>query len=210
MSKLLSKLINGSTGDSGSSSSSGPPPSHHLIVRPSPHDSKLMLVHSVDQNPEQAAPLYYITGSAEKQQLLHAGPAPPHPGSVVGSYTSSTWGLASTKISLRGQDLGVRARDLGSAWAVQSSQWGRLEWKPHPLTGTGLYLHDEDRGVKVAAFKSNGLAKAGEKQLLVFVPCDFYLVEMILLTALAAKQLKRSSDEAMGELAGAGAEAAVA
>ncbi|KAI9158871.1 hypothetical protein HJFPF1_06871 [Paramyrothecium foliicola] len=191
MSKYINKLLNGASALSGDGSTT-----HHFILRPAPKDSHLTLVQTVAQAPGQP-PVYTVRDDGSTKTLYVGGPHQPN---FVGDMSESTMGMTQ-RLSLRGHQLTVRTSKSDTKYIVESQQYGRLEWKPNSL-GLGLYLHDQN-GNKVAAYKSNGLKNLGEKQVLVFVPCDGYYLEMIVLTAIAAKQLDRNVEEVVGEIAGA-------
>jgi hypothetical protein len=194
MSKLVSKLLNGaSVSDNGD----GPPATHHFILRPNLQNSDVTDARPIDQPPESPAIYTIMNGKSNKQ--FYRGE--PHPANAIGNCESVKMGLA-MEIAHRGQPITVRTSASSTKYIVQSPNYGRLEWKPHPVTRTGLYLHDA-AGRKVAAFKSNGVMNLKQKQLLVFIPCDGYYLEMVLMTALAAKALDKTVEEIALEAVGA-------
>ena len=73
----------------------------------------------------------------------------------------------------------------------------KMKWKADELTGSTLILRDSAGG-KLAKLKSIGFC--GERQLEILVPCDEYFIELALLSGIAAKIVKKGTDEAAAEI----------
>lgn len=80
---------------------------------------------------------------------------------------------------------------------------GTLKWSPSQLTCNGLELIDS-AGRKVAKFKSSGISGfGGTKELEILVPCDELLVDLIVLSGMAIRALRKGENEAAAEIIGA-------
>jgi hypothetical protein len=194
MSKFVSKLLHGASAFDKDNETSA---TYHFILRPNSENSDITNVYSIDQPPESAA--IYTIMSGQSSQHFYRGD--PHPQNSIAQCTSAKMGLVQNA-HLRGQQISIRTSAVRTKYIVQSPTYGRLEWKPNPITGTGLYLYNTS-GERLAAFKSNGLMNYQQKQLLVFVPCGGDYIEMILVTACAAKILDRTVTEIIMEIVGA-------
>jgi uncharacterized membrane protein len=79
---------------------------------------------------------------------------------------------------------------------------GKFKWKLNQYTGTGFELYDR-QGNKVAKYGNAGLMNFGEKQVSIYVPGDGFFTAMVVLSAVASKELAKVIDEVVGEVAGA-------
>ncbi|KAI8412219.1 hypothetical protein FOFC_08849 [Fusarium oxysporum] len=111
----------------------------------------------------------------------------------MGECKAAFMGL-SMSLSLRGSQFFIRNSTTGTKFIVEFPSYGRLVWKGDSLLGSGLSLYKAS-GKKVATIKSGGILNYREKQLLLFVPCDVYYVEMVSLTAIAAMKLDKRADD---------------
>ncbi|RKL21760.1 hypothetical protein BFJ68_g2072 [Fusarium oxysporum] len=186
MNELANKLLYYT---SSSTSSTQPNPTHHFILRQSSQDSDTTNVSPIDQ-PQDGLAVYTIQTS-KKTIILYRGE--PNPQQVVGECKAAFMGL-SMHLSLRGSQFSIRNSTTGTKFIVESPSYGRLVWKGDSLLGSGLSLY-KTSGEKVATIKSGGILNYREKQLLLFVPCDVYYVEMVLLTAIAAMKLDKRADD---------------
>jgi hypothetical protein len=180
MNELANKLLHYT---SSLTSDTQPNPTHHFIVRQSSEDSDTTNVTPIDQ-PQDGLAVYTIQRS-KKTIILYHGEL--NPQKVVGECKTAFMGL-SMNLSLRGSQFFIRNSTTGTKFIVESPSYGRLVWKGDSLLGSGLSLYKAS-GKKVATIKSGGILNYREKQLLVFVPCDVYYIEMVLLTAIAAMKL---------------------
>ncbi|WZH50280.1 hypothetical protein QYS62_011524 [Fusarium acuminatum] len=186
MNELANKLLHGT---SSLTSGTQPNSTHHFILRQSSQGSDITNVSPIDQ-PNDGLAVYTIQTS-KKTIILYRGEL--NPQHVVGECKAAFMGL-SMNLSLRGSQFSIRNSTTGTRFVVESPSYGRLVWKGDSLLGSGLSLYKVS-GEKVATIKSSGILNYREKQLLVFVPCDGYYVEMVLLTAVAAMKLDKRADD---------------
>ncbi|SPJ93251.1 uncharacterized protein FTOL_13857 [Fusarium torulosum] len=177
-------------------SSAQPNLTHHLILRQTSQDSNITNVSPIDQ--PQDAPAVYTIQTSKKTIILYRGDT--NPQQIVGECKAAFMGL-SMNLSLRGSHFSIRNSTTGTKFIVEPPSYGRLEWKGDSLLGSGLSLYKAS-GEKVATIKSGGILNHREKQLLVFVPCDGYYIEMVLLTAIAAIKLDKRADDIAFKLLG--------
>ncbi|KAF4442632.1 hypothetical protein F53441_11673 [Fusarium austroafricanum] len=195
MDKLLNKVLYGSSGPQGSSSNNG---SQTLTVRPHPEDDNLLFIVPAGAS-KQAPPLYAIYKRPSSCSLiLHRGP--PAPETQIGMAKMH---VSSSKIdlSLFNQQMLIKNNSMSGSWSFQT-HIGKFKWKPNELTGTGFYLHDPN-GTKVAKYGSAGMARFGEKTMSIYVQGDEWFMTMVLLSAVAAKELGKIINEVVGEVIGA-------
>jgi hypothetical protein len=164
-------------------------PTHHFILRQSSQHSDTTNVSPIDQ-PQDGLAVYTIQTS-KKTIILYRGE--PNPQQVVGECKVAFMGL-SMNLSLRGSQFFIRNSTTGTKFIVESPSYGQLAWRGESLLGSGLSLYKAS-GEKVATIKSGGILNYHEEQLLLFVPCDVYYVEMVLLTAIAAMKLDKRADD---------------
>ena len=77
----------------------------------------------------------------------------------------------------------------------------KFKWKVNQYTGTGFELYDR-QGNKIAKYGNAGLMSFGEKQLSIYAPGDEFFTAMVLLSAVASKELAKVIEEVVGEVAG--------
>jgi hypothetical protein len=174
---------------SSSGGSGGPAAAHHFILRQISQDESITDVFPNDHAHDTSA-MYSIESRKKKITVYRGEVNPQH---IVGECKTAFMGL-SMDLSLRGQQFSIRNSMTGTKFVVESPSYGRLEWKGDSLLGSGLSLY-KGSGEKIATVKSGGILNHREKQLLVFVPCDGYYAEMVLLTAVAALKLDKRADE---------------
>ncbi|KAH7235476.1 hypothetical protein BKA59DRAFT_484808 [Fusarium tricinctum] len=193
MNELTNKLFGGT---SYLASSTKLETTHHLILRRSSQDSQITDVSSINQ-PQNAMAVYTIQ-TTKKTIILYRGE--PNPQHKVGECKTAFMGL-SMDVTLYDSRFSIRNSTTATKFIVQSPNYGRLEWKGDSLLGSGLSLYNAS-DEKVATIKSGGIMNHSEKQLLVFVHCDEYFLEMVLLTAVAAMKLDKRADEIAYKLLG--------
>ncbi|KEY69909.1 hypothetical protein S7711_09009 [Stachybotrys chartarum IBT 7711] len=180
MSGLVSKLLSGPLA-SLSGSHGGHTPAHQFVARPSPHYSEHLVIHPAGYAVE-APPLYtIIVNTASKPNILvyHGDPAP------VNCVADATISSLSSKIqcNLRGQPFLLRVSTLSDKFTVESPAYGRLKWKTNDFSSALTLLNQA--GSRIAEYKSD--RAQGGKILSIYEPCDARFVELLALTAIAAK-----------------------
>lgn len=103
----------------------------------------------------------------------------------------------------RGQTATLKENSLSGNFTL-ASPLGKFKWTVNPITGTGLELKD-GTGMKLASLKSAGFPGSGERKLELFVSCDDMFLELIVLSAMTAKNSQKETNEAIGEVVGAAA-----
>ncbi|KAF7558074.1 hypothetical protein G7046_g5877 [Stylonectria norvegica] len=166
-------------------------------IRPSPQDGKLQLVHTTG-SPVGDPPLYCIAVSDKRPNIVFYRGIP-GPSNAIAHGDLHLLSSSTSTLSLRGQTFAMKMSQLSESISFEYQQMGRLKWKPSAMTGTSLELYDKS-GLKLAKFGSSGILKFGEKKLEMFVPCDGQFVELVVFSALAARELKKASDEVASEV----------
>ncbi|CAG7559512.1 unnamed protein product [Fusarium equiseti] len=176
MRELLNKVLYGSSNPQGVSANDG---SQSLLIRPHPNNEDILLV-TLTGFPKDAPPLYTISKRPTNPSfLLHRGP--PAPENIIAT--------ASMHISTSTVDMSVYNQPMVQV-ETESVHWIRV------------WLHD-GQGKKIAKYGSAGLMNFGEKQVSVYVPGDEFSTVMVLLSAIASKELAGVIDEVVGEVTGA-------
>jgi len=186
MNELANKLFRGT---SYLASSTKLEITRNLILRQSSQGPQIISVFSVDQ-PQDTIAVYTIQ-TTNKTLILYRGEPNPH--HKVGECKNAFMGL-SMDVTLHDSQFSIRNSTTATKFVFQSPSNGRLEWKGDSLLGSGLSLYNAS-GEKIATIKSGGIMNHREKQLLVFVHCDGYFFEMVLLTAVAGMKLDKRADE---------------
>jgi hypothetical protein len=124
----------------------------------------------------------------------------PDPKSTVGDAHFHSHS-STTDLMLHGQPMRMKMNQITGTFTIRHPIMGDLKWKAHDLTGSSLELRDGG-GRKLARLKSGGLRKSGKK-FEILVPCQDSFVELVLLSGMAAKAVKKATDEALAEVLGA-------
>lgn len=90
----------------------------------------------------------------------------------------------------------MKQSQMSGDFSIESTPMGKLKWGANKMTGTGLELRDSV-GNKVAQIKSGG--KEG-KRLEILVPWSEQLVDLVVLSGMAAKAMNKKTMEAMSEV----------
>ncbi|KAK3190661.1 hypothetical protein K4F52_003352 [Lecanicillium sp. MT-2017a] len=170
---------------------------HTLEIRKSQADpAQLVFIHAAGA-PENSDPLWSILNkkAGNPDILIYKGSSHPHNVFGDGSFSSFS---GSAKLKMRGVPIKVKASSLGEGYNVESQQLGKMKWKPNPMTGMGLQLHDSS-GTMIAKIKSSGLGM-GPKSLVVYVQADEFLMDLIVFTAMAVKTIKKTEEEVASEV----------
>jgi hypothetical protein len=91
---------------------------------------------------------------------------------------------------------------MSGKFSLQCPQIGKLKWKLSQSGGGSMKLVDGS-GRNLAQLKSSGIFGMGEKKLEIFVPCDGFLIDLMVLSVMVAKLQKKETDEGIGEILGA-------
>ncbi|CAF3578060.1 unnamed protein product [Fusarium graminearum] len=195
MRELLNKVLYGSSSPQGVSSNDG---SQSLVVRPHPNDDNLLIITPAG-SPKDAPPLYTISKRLSNPNfILHRGfPAPENAVAVASMHISTS----TVDLSVYNQPMVIKNSSMTGSWSFDTHM-GKFKWKVNQYTGTGFELYDR-QGNKIAKYGNAGLMNFGEKQLSIYVPGDEFFIAMVLLSAVASKELAKIIEEVVGEVAGA-------
>lgn len=195
MRELLGKILYGSPSPQGTSPNNG---SQTLLIRPSPSNENLLLIIPTG-SPKDAPPLYTISKRLTNPNfVLHRGlPAPENTIATASMHISTS----TVDMSVYNQPMVIKYNSMTGSWSFDTNL-GKFKWKLNPYTGTGFELHDQP-GNKIAKYGSAGLMNFGEKQVTLYVPGDEFFTVMVVLSAVASKDLIEVIDEVVGEVAGA-------
>lgn len=196
MRNLLHQLVSGSSEGSNKSDSRG----QVLTIRQSPTVPDQTVIHP-DGYPADAPPLYCISTSASKitQMVITRGFPDPN--------NTNTIGFANVHLTrpidlyLHGRPMSMKMSSMSGNFSL-SSPSGQFKWKPSQMSGSSLYLYDH-AGLKLAKYGSSGFPGFSEKQLELYVPCDEYFVELVILSAVVAKDVSKAIEEGVAEAVGA-------
>ncbi|KAK7408715.1 hypothetical protein QQX98_009131 [Neonectria punicea] len=177
------------------------PGSQVLHIRPSPHDSKLLVVHPVGY-PKDAPPMYSIKVSQSSKPNVVVSRGLMSPQSTVGHAIFHMFFSTTSELSVRGQPIPLKASHFSGKFTMDVPGIGRFKWKPNQLTGTSFELYD-GAGMKLAKLGSAGLLAFGEKKLELMVPCDDFFLDLVLLSAMSVKEMSKIATEAVGEASSA-------
>ncbi|KAF2802324.1 uncharacterized protein BDZ99DRAFT_349450, partial [Mytilinidion resinicola] len=171
-------------------------PSRVLSVRTSPKDANITLIHHAGD--PISAPLLYsiVTLEGTKRNLLvYRGIPHPHPSSMIGNANFHSL-TSTTDLNLRGEPIRMKMSQLSGDFNLEHYPFGKLKWKVSKMTGSGFELCTGS-GSKLARLKSAGIPGLGEKRLEVLVACDERFVELVVLSAMAAKAVSKTQIEAV-------------
>ncbi|KAF4995400.1 hypothetical protein FGRMN_5184 [Fusarium graminum] len=195
MKELLNQLLYGSSGPQGVPSNDG---TQVFAVRPHPKDNNLLLIVPAG-TPKEAPPLYTIQKRPGSSSLtLHHGY--PTPNNTMGTATMHL-STSTIDLSVYNQFMVIKNSSMTGSWSIQTNM-GKFKWKVNQFMGTGFELYDQ-MGSKVAKYGSAGLARFGEKQMNIYIPGDEFFTIIVLLSAVASKELAKIINEVVGEVAGA-------
>lgn len=168
-----------------------------LIEKSKSDPAQLSFIYDANYGPNSRPVWSIINNKAGNPDvLIYQGES--HPNNVFGDSKISSLSGSAT-LSLRGIPVKLKKSSMSDSYSVETQQHGKMKWKPNPMTGSGLQLHDSS-GMLVAKFQSPGFASSGPKQLLVFVPADEFMMDLIVLSGMTIKLLKRQENEAAGEI----------
>ncbi|KAF5679765.1 hypothetical protein FHETE_656 [Fusarium heterosporum] len=195
MKELLNKLLYGSSGPQGAPTNDG---TQVFAVWPHSKDNNILSIVPAGTSKE-APPLYTIhkRPSSSSFTLHHGYPAP---NNIMGTATMHL-STSTVDLSVYNQPMVIKNSSMTGSWSIQTNM-GKFKWKVNQLTGTGFELYDQI-GNKVAKYGSAGLARFGEKQMNIYIPGDEFFTIMVLLSAVASKELAKIISEVVGEVAGA-------
>lgn len=186
ISRLLSTLS--------SSQSEANPPTHAFLIRTSPRDSSLITLYAAGC-PTDAPPVLFIqrTKATKGNLLLFKG----LPGTSVALGDASFHYFTSTSdLRVRGQSIRLKKSELTGDLSMTCPPMGKLKWKVKKLTGSLMVLCGSN-GDRLAEFKPTGKFGFGDDMLLdILVPGDEFFVELVVLSAMAARALSRAENEA--------------
>ena len=185
MNRLLSHLF------AGTALKQAPTGSRNFNLVPSPQNANILVVHDVNIS-RDAAPLYSIvlSQSTKPNISLHKGQVDPR--TTIGTATFHSFSY-STDMSLYGRSIPLKMNQLTGNFSLRGPPIGGMKWKYDDLTSRSLVMRD-NLGNKLAKLKSIGFS--GERQLEILVPCDEFLVELMMLSGIAAKMVSKKVNEA--------------
>jgi hypothetical protein len=179
-----------------------------LTFRPSPTDKNTTLVECAGGYGDTTI-LYSITTSMSSKPHINvsrvgtANSYLPQP-VAIGSATFHTFS-SSIDLSVQGQNMPMKSShsSLSGAYSLTCPSIGKLQWGGSGVSST-LELVDTSRGCKLARYKKLGsdFLEAGSSMVLeVLVPCTDFVLDLIVVSALAAKKAKSGESEAALEVA---------
>ncbi|KAH8684125.1 hypothetical protein BGZ61DRAFT_455659 [Ilyonectria robusta] len=176
------------------------PGSQVFLLRKSPNDPKLLVIHP-DGYPMSAPPLYSVRVTSKKPNVtLSRGYMSPE--NIIGYATVHAFS-STNELSLRGQPMSMKQSMFGDKYSFTVPHMGNFKWKPSMFSGSHeLY---DGSGQKLAKLGSGGLFSS-EKKLELMVPGDDFFMDLVVLTAIAAKEITKLGEkvgEAGAEVAGA-------
>lgn len=166
-------------------------------LRPSRRDSNLTIVRPAGY-PADAPPLFSVRTSktSKPNVVLYRGVA--GPASSIGNARFHALS-STTDLSLRGQKIDMKMIQMSGNFSLECPRMGKLKWKLDQLTGSALELCG-DSGRRLAQLKSAGFPGAAKKKLEIFVPCDDFFLDLVVLSAVVAKALTKAMTEAVFEV----------
>jgi hypothetical protein len=168
------------------------------MIRPHPRDGNLLFVTPVGAH-KDAPPLYTISKNPSNPTFVtYRGPLASENTVAMASLHLST---SKVDLSVCGQSLTIKNNPLSGSWSFETYM-GKFKWKVNQLTETGFELHNQ-MGRKVAKYGSAGLTRLTEKQLAIYEPGNEFFIVMVLLSAVASKELAKIIDGVVGEVVGA-------
>ncbi|CAM1501209.1 Fc.00g103710.m01.CDS01 [Cosmosporella sp. VM-42] len=195
MKDLINRFLSGSS----QGQASPTPGSQVFTISASSKDPSLRVLHPAGY-PKDAPPLYSVSNLRHltPNMVLSRG-IPDHSNAVA----FANFHLSSpTDLTVHGQHIPMKMSQMSGSFTINYPPIGKLKWKPNPLTGSSFELFDS-AGLKLAKLGSAGFPNLGDKKLQIFVACDGFLQELIILSALTAKDLTSTVNEAAGEVASA-------
>ena len=187
---LISQLISGR-----SSSQSGATPSVlAFLIRSSSRDPGLTTLHAAGY-PKDAPPVLSVQSTNESKINLLLFKGLPGTSLALGD-TSSHHFTSTTDLRVRGQSIRLKKSELTGDFSMTCPPLGKLKWKVSKLTGSPMVLCGTV-GDRLAEIKSTGKFRfRGDKLLEISVPCDEFFVELVVLSAIAAKALSKAENKA--------------
>lgn len=173
-------------------------PTTTLTLRSHFSNPGLTTVHLASSG-DHGPPQYSIQVSEKPQPniVIYAGTASPESGIGHASINLLTGSIA---LSLRGHDITMKTNNFtGADFKFSAPTFGELKWSLNQWTGSGLELYD-GAGRKLAKLKSSGTPGLGGKKLEVLLPGSESLVELMILSGMAAQTQIKASNEMAGEL----------
>ena len=145
---------------------------------------RLTKIHPAGAPPE-SPPVYSFTGSESTtpNTVLYWGMPTPH--GIIGEGTFSTFS-SKVDMRLRNMPMNMKKSQMSESFSLESPVTGRLKWKTSEMSGSTLYLKDE-QGTRIARMKSS----LHNKVLEIHVPCNPMFAEAVLFSALTVKSIKK-------------------
>ncbi|KAF9895141.1 hypothetical protein FE257_000043 [Aspergillus nanangensis] len=171
-------------------------------------DRKTTILRPVGQ-PDSAPPAFSIETHSMSKPNVIAFRGPPHSSAPIGDARFHSFS-SSVDVTVRGQPVHMKMSQLSGSFSIESPRGQKMKWHLSQSTGSSWTLRDAS-GANLAQLKSHGIpGLGGEKRLDILVPCDEGLVELIVVTGLAAvtlhKQIKQAAEgggDAVSALVGA-------
>ncbi|KAL7783607.1 hypothetical protein V8C37DRAFT_406597 [Trichoderma ceciliae] len=147
-------------------------------------DQSTILVHP-DGHPPDSPPLYsaQLHEYTKPSVRFFRGPPGESPQVGEGNFHQMTW---NTDLALRGQSFNLDMSQLTYDFTLKGTPMGELKWKKNKFTGGSLELVD-DNGRTLAKVKSAGVANMTEKRLEIYIQCDDFFSDLIILSCIAAR-----------------------
>lgn len=170
---------------------------HTFEIRQSKADpAQLVFIHAAGA-PEDSEPMWSVLNNKAGNPDILIYKRSSHPHNVFGDGSFSTFS-GSAALKMRGIPVKIKSNSLTESYTVESEQTGKMKWKPNPTTGMGLQLYDSS-GAVVAKTKSSRFGM-GTKSLVVYVPVNEFLMDLIVFSAMVVRTMKQAQEETTAEV----------
>ncbi|KAF2423716.1 hypothetical protein EJ08DRAFT_639709 [Tothia fuscella] len=177
---------------------SSSPPIYTYAVVPSPADANATII-CPSGYPPYSDVSYSIIASPNKKPNITVFRGDPAARQLIGHATFHSLS-STTDLTLNGQSLRMKQSQLsGTSYSIHCTQFGNLKWKSSEWGGSALGLYDS-AGTKLAQLKSTGAFGSKEKKLEILVPCDGFLVDLVVISAMGLLSLKKKVDKNAAKL----------
>ncbi|ETI20874.1 hypothetical protein G647_07217 [Cladophialophora carrionii CBS 160.54] len=174
-----------------------------LTFRPSPSDPNVTLIERTNYDPNYpqaytTTPLFSISSQKSSKEVhiyrIGAGNHAIHPTLISSSKYSSL--KSATEISLAaGQSIKLTSSGAGDGYKFTCPPLGRMKWKSK--TSGALLLQDENR-IQLARYESqSGFKGVTAAKFEILVPADDYLLDVIVVTGMAAVKMQGKDKTAL-------------
>ncbi|KAM0264949.1 hypothetical protein ACHAQJ_000465 [Trichoderma viride] len=159
-------------------------PQRVVWLRHTVMDQSTILVH-LDGHSKESPPLYSAQLHQYTKPSLRFFQGPPGGSPQIGEGTFHQLSR-NTDLALRGQSFKLDMSQASYDFTLKGSPMGELKWKKSKLTGGSLELVDSS-GRTLAKVKSLGVTNITEKRLEIYIQCDDFFSDLIILSCITAR-----------------------